>query len=281
MIRNEPVAPICKITSTTTWLYNKITQYLTEEDKVVARVFNNFQLKLCHWSIHDFYRFYTRPGCNPKFQSGYKNCNVYYYSITESVQILDELIKHQFDSDPIACENFLQRVYDVCERKIPKMNSICVISPPSAGKNYFFDTIINFYLNKGQLGNPNKHNNFAFQECENKRILLWNEPNYESSQTDHIKMVLGGDAYNVRVKQKKDAAVYCTPVIILTNNIVPFMVDPAFKDRVSQFTWKRMPILKDKDKKPNPMAYYYLLEKWGIIETPKEIVYSSSSSDSE
>ena len=57
---------------------------------------------------------------------------------------------------------------------------------PNSGKNYFFDCIIHYFLNFGQLGNFNKFCNCPFQECVNKRIILWNEPQMEASASETL-----------------------------------------------------------------------------------------------
>lgn len=80
-----------------------------------------------------------------------------------------------------------------------------------------------------------------------------------------LKMILGGDAYNVNVKNKPDTSVYRTPVILLTNNRIPLMFDIAFKDRVKVYTWRQAPYLKEYLKKPYPLALYFLLHKHKII----------------
>lgn len=137
-----------------------------------------------------------------------------YYEREESKDILLNLLRYQFDDDYELCIDFVRNLFNVCERKIPKLNTFLIYSPPSAGKNFFIDAVMDYYWNRGQLGNPNRFNQFAFMEATNKRIILWNEPNYESSSTDQLKMILGGDANTVRVKNKMDSAVYRTNVSI-------------------------------------------------------------------
>lgn len=114
-------------------------------------------------------------------------------------------------------------------------------------------------------GMANRHNTFAFQEAPNKRLLLWNEPNYESALTDTLKMMFAGDPFNVRVKHQSDTPVTRTPVIVLTNNVVPFMSDPAFNDRIKKYKWKAAQFLKQIDYKPIPIALFHVLDKYEII----------------
>lgn len=81
------------------------------------------------------------------------------------------------------------------------MNTICIIlSPPSCGKNFFSDAVCAFFLNYGQYGTANKTNNFAWADGAGKRLVLWNEPNYEEFSVDKMKEILGGDTTRVHVK---------------------------------------------------------------------------------
>lgn len=194
-----------------------------------------------------------------------------YYSMEESVEILDRLLKYQFDDDENEISKFLQDLVNVVDFQPPenpgsniKCNTFLVISPPSAGKNFFFDTLFTLCLNLGQLGTANKSNNFAFQDAANRRIILWNEPNYESSMTDYIKTLFEGGDTKVRVKMLGDAHVKRTPIIVLTNNHVNFMSDSAFKDRVIQYRWKTAPFLKECLLKPYPLSFFKILLKYEI-----------------
>lgn len=182
----------------------------------------------------------------------------------DSLEIVNQLLRYQFNDDDVEICKFLQSLVDVLDRKIPKCNSLSIMSPPSAGKNFFMDMIFAICLNYGQLGQANKNNVFAFQEAPNKRVLVWNEPNYESGLTDTIKMMLGGDPYTVRVKHNMDTHVKRTPVIILSNNMVNFMFEPAFRDRLIQFRWREASFLKEIDYKPYPMCFFDLLNKYNI-----------------
>lgn len=187
-----------------------------------------------------------------------------YGTLDESIEWIDDLLKFQFNDDEEQITNFLVSLVDIIDKRLPKCNAMVVKSPPSGGKNFFFDMVLAILVNYGQLGQANKHNVFAFQEAPNKRILIWNEPNYCSSLTDTLKMMFAGDPYTVRVKHQMDTHVKRTPVIILTNNTVNFMGDTAFKDRIVKFNWKAAPFLKDIDCKPYPLALFSILNKYNI-----------------
>lgn len=109
---------------------------------------------------------------------------------------------------------------------------------------------------------------FPFQDCINRRILLWNEINFMDSAIDTIKMLCAGDTMSVNIKFKSHVALYRTPLIILTNH--DRLRDPAFKDRMFAYTWNNAPFLKDYDKKPHPYAWPLLLHKYKIIALTQE-----------
>lgn len=260
-----PVSPIINIIDHPVYLSSNLKMLRARNCKLLD-ILDIIKMTFMRWSIKDFYdNIYSKDDCIPIFSAGHIPIDDYYYNIEESVSIMDELLKFQFDDNDELIYDFLNNLYNVLDRKIPKCNSFLVHSPPSSGKNFFFDACIDYFLNKGQLGKANKYNQFAFQDAAQKRIILWNEPNYESSNTDMLKMILGGDAYNVNVKNKPDMAVYRTPVILLTNNIIPLMTSSAFVDRIKMYTWKQAPYLKGYNKKPYPLAMYHLFVKHKIM----------------
>lgn len=140
-----------------------------------------------------------------------------------------------------------------------------ILSPPNAGKNFFFDAVIHYFLNFGQLGNFNKYNSFPMQECVNKRIILWNEPVLEASAVETLKTIFGGDTANAKVKYQNDAIITRTPVIVLSNNDV-FPKDEAFRSRIISYEWRACDDLKKLKKKPWPLAFYTLLEEYKILD---------------
>lgn len=229
-----------------------------KNDAYVTKAIQLYSDNLIRYTLRDYCNLLEK--CeNPLFYKG-----VVYGNVDESTNILVDLMRFQFDDQEEKIVNFLQFFVDIMDRRIPKRNCLVLYSPPSAGKNFFIDMICAIVVNYGQLGQANRHNLFAFQEAPNKRMLIWNEPNYESAMTDTIKMMFAGDPYNVRVKHSADIPVTKTPVIVMTNNVCPFMGDPAFKDRIKMFSWKPALFLKDINYKPHPMSFYRLLNKYNI-----------------
>lgn len=252
------VSPICAI--------RDISEFRDDDDlsdprskDYIAAAFDDFGRDLNSMSLRELHTMLTDTNADPVFMS-----SMHYGTLTDSVVWIDDLLRLQFHDDNELICKFLHNLVDVIDRRIPKLNSLSVYGPPSSGKNFFFDMIFAICLNYGQLGQANRNNVFAFQEAPNKRVILWNEPNYEPCLTDTIKMMLGGDPYTVRVKNNADAHVRRTPIIILTNTVVQFMVDLAFRERLVQYQWSAAPFLKDVELKPYPMAFFEILNKYNV-----------------
>lgn len=266
LLEQFPVSPLTNICDHPKYLESDL-RFIRARKCCYQDGIDLFGKTIMRWSIEDFYnKLYSKEDCEPSFSAGHMPINDYYYDIESSLDIISKLLLYQFNHDEELVYNFLKDVYDVCNRNIPKLNTLLIFSPPSAGKNFFVDFVVDYFLNKGQLGTANKQNNFAFQDAYGKRIIFWDEPNYEAAAVEQLKKMCAGDSYTVFVKNKPDMAVYKTPVFILTNNQISIMNSPAFKDRITQYRWTAAPFLKDCDKKPYPLAFYHLLCKYKIIK---------------
>lgn len=266
MLQTYPICPPEAIVKHRIWRSDPDLRFKDLTHKEIKCAVNSFTDSLTTYSMFDYQQMYNKETCMPIFSAGYGNFENYYYNIENSVEVMDKLIQYQCGSDEDATLDFVNTLYNVLERKVPKLNCIVIYSPPSAGKNFFFDAIKDYYINCGHLSNANKYNAFPFQDAEGRRIVLWNEPNYSPEFLEPIKELLGGDSTTVNVKYMHDTPVYRTPMIVLTNNVVSFMTHPAFKDRVRVFNWMSAPFLKDYDKKPNPLAVYHYFKKFGLVE---------------
>lgn len=266
LLETTAICPLEAIKSEPCFLEN---DFLTDPDNSskVNEAIKIWSYKINNFLLRDFYNMYY---ANTMENLIFSRSKVY-YNLEESTKILDKILIHQFNDDEGDIKEFLQWLVNVVDKQPEgnpfantKFNAFLVHSPPSAGKNFFMDTLLSLLLNVGQLGSANKSNNFAFQDAANRRIILWNEPNYESSMTDYLKMLFEGGDTKVRVKMMGDTHVKRTPVLILTNNVVNFMNDNDFKDRIKQYKWKTSPFLKDLKLKPYPLSFFEILLKYQI-----------------
>lgn len=264
-----PCCPIETVINLKEYLEDPELRYIRKANKVLDEAMDAFGAELCMWRMRDFHDLYSKPDCNPKFQGGNRFDEIY-MDEEESLNVIVEFLEYQFDGDHEVILRFLTELYGVLERKEAKHNCILVISPPDAGKNFFFDMFFSYYLNYAVICRANRHNNFAFQDIYNKRLVHWNEPNYDSALTDMLKTILGGDQTFVNVKHRSNSSVSRTPIIITTNNVIPLMGDPTFVSRMTQWTWRAAPMLAKYKKKPHPFTAWNLMEKYGIFKVFKE-----------
>lgn len=173
-------------------------------------------------------------------------------------------MKFQFDNDKEKIYTFLLRLYEVVCKLKPKKNAFLVVSPPNGGKNLFFDCLLHSCINFGQMANFNKYNSFPLMDIVQRRIILWNEPNFEPAAEETLKTIFGGDSTAVRVKYQGDAIVQRTPVIILSNADI-FPKTSAFETRMWRYYWKTASYLKLIKKKPHPLGMFYLFLKYNIM----------------
>ena len=102
------------------------------------------------------------------------------------------------------------------------------------------------------------------QEAMQKRIILWNEPNYEPGKEEELKFLLGGYSMNIKIKHSADGNLRCTPIIILSNrDVIP--THGAFSSRIKKYNWTSQYWLKNFNKKPLPSAVFYLFLKYRIF----------------
>ncbi len=267
LFKMNPMCPMQGLLQHSVWLEHPEFKYLDGNDDQVKLALNNWSKRLCNWSTEMLWELYSAPGCNHIFSAGIRGIDEYYYSVEDSYDKMLQLLMFQFHDDSEQVANFVTDLYNVAERIIPKLNTILVHSPPSSGKNYFFDSIIDYYLNIGHLCRANKHSAFPFQDAESKRFMMWNEPNYAPEFIEVLKELLGGDSTNVSVKYKPEVPVYRTPFIVLTNDPnLSIIRAPAFADRMRVFKWRQAPYLKEFKKYLHPLATYKLFATYGLVK---------------
>jgi hypothetical protein len=195
---------------------------------------------------------------NPKY---YARSDNHYYNVDDSYAILMELLTFQF---PIAGElkSFIVDLYNILERKYPKMNSVYIEGPASAGKTYFATMICGFYLNVGHVKNIVRGQNFPLNDCVNRRLLVWNEPNCCTSAYDTVKMIAGGDPCPAAVKYQGDSVISKTPLLLTGNNCIFDKRKDVWNSRIKFVKWKTAPFLKNCKQYIHPMAYVKLIKQF-------------------
>lgn len=225
----------------------------------IVRVVNNFYNEMTLHELHT--HFSNLDPTHIIFNAPLGNVGDYYYPIDQSIKILTRLIMYQCSNRVDRYNEFMLSLKNILNREIPKVNTLYIVSAPNAGKNFFFDAVIHYCINFGQMGNFSRYDNFPLMDCVDRRVILWNEPCFEPSACETLKMILGGDTVPAKIKYQPDAIITRTPVIVLSNNDV-FPNDKAFNSRIKRYDWKTCPWLKKCNKKPHPLCIYHLLKKY-------------------
>lgn len=185
----------------------------------------------------------------------------YYMDVDQSLEVVLNLLDMQY---PGKTEEFVQRLFNICERVEKKRNSMFILGPPNSGKSWFFDMITSFYLNVGYVGNFNKYCAFPLNDCIDRRVLMWNEPNIESSAYDTVKMLAGGDPCPANVKYQSGCTITRTPLFFTSNSRLFDENDAVWSSRIYFEKWQKASILKEVSLFPHPMTWKKLVERYII-----------------
>nr|QTE04129.1 MAG: nonstructural protein [Lanius cristatus ambidensovirus] len=211
----------------------------------------------------------------PVFYSNNVNPFEYYHDEEDSFKYIMKLLAYQFQNDEDKIKTFLKNIVRWFNREgwlmedgsvNSKLNTVVCIGPPNCGKNYFWDCLVSLACNVGHIGRVNnKTNNFALQECVNRRLIVGNEISMEEGAKEDFKKLCEGTALNVRVKHKSDCVINKTPVLLISNSLLFLCSDPAFKDiRCKIYYWTQFEELKNSDKKPYPLVIFKVLDYFEI-----------------
>ncbi|XP_042143357.1 uncharacterized protein LOC121833794 [Ixodes scapularis] len=256
VIVQNPVSPLNSIIRTPVWLDSPDLRFIRLDDKRLQRAIQVFNEQLCNWTTLDYIQLYSTT--NPLFDAPHGNISAYYIDVSTSYgEAMVRLLEYQLGE---GVPEFVHDLYNLLELRVPKKNCMEVVSPPSAGKNFFFDAR-QLLFNRGTIHNFNRYSNFPLQDAVGKRWLIWNEPNGESAAYETIKKLFGDDVDNVAVKYSPDMIVTRTPVIVLSNNET-FPRDEAFNHRMLRYKWRSCPALKQYDKKILPLALILLFDNY-------------------
>ncbi|KAF5303636.1 hypothetical protein FQA39_LY09883 [Lamprigera yunnana] len=218
---------------------NTLRSESAEDLHLYGKEFINLSTRELYFKFNNSVRLYNAPN---------GEVSDYYYTLEESLLILEKVIMYQCWDDKGKFIQFFMDCLIICDKLKSKVNCLFIQSDPNGGKNYIMDSILHCNFHFGLVGNFNRYCSFPLMECIDKRILMWNEPSCEPSAFETLKMLLfGGDSCNVKVNYKSDTVISHTPIIILSNNDL-FPRDEAFCSRMIYYKWRTYPMLKDYNK---------------------------------
>ena len=199
-------------------------------------------------------------------KSGLKNCR--YLDLKQSYIVMCHLLNQQC-ADPL---EFLKQCISILDKTQSKVNTLAIIGPAGCGKTYFVETLAELSWTCGRPASTfNKHSAFPFDDCLNKRMLLFNELSIAESHIDMLKSVFEGSLTTINCKYEKRAILQRTPCFITTNNNfildLPHVHQSAYNQRIIKHNWHPQPWLKDVHFYPHPLVWKQLYNHV-VTETP-------------
>jgi uncharacterized protein YacL (UPF0231 family) len=253
--------PTDSIVRSKPWLESSY-RFVRSNNQTFQTVLDSINSEWVHMSLEDMLFFWQGKEYIFWLDESWIKVNGKRYDVETSVKYAEEMLMYQFGCMD-GVKQFLQDLLNILDRRLPKKNAFEIESAPSSGKNYFIDPILLYMGSFGQITNCNRNNQFAFDNCFNKRVCLMNEPKFENSFRESLLMLFAGDTFSAQGKYKNVADIVKTPVIVLTN-ASPFSNSPQWNDRMIRYRWKRCEFLKDRNYKLDPRFFLELCNKHGI-----------------
>lgn len=176
-----------------------------------------------------------------------------------------EWLKRILKNNDIDLKKFGTDVFDIMDKRLPKINTLMLKGPANAGKTLIAESIARaciFYCNIQQFA---KGKNFIFMDAVGKRCCMINEPRITDEHAEVLKNVLEGAAVHVDVKFKTGQMLQRTPVVIATNHDLSMFLqqtkaqnEAAYKSRLIEYRLKTMPTLQECKYQLHPGLWYYV-----------------------
>lgn len=252
-----PLSSTCELTE---WMKDEYLAYYGKRDNDYQRAVDHVTRTTMYHTCDEIWKLINEGTRLPVWHARTPN---HYLSDTKSLALVKSVLRNQYETvDEV--RKFVQRLFDICERKDPKKNTMSIVGPPNCGKSWFFDLVCAFYVNVGHIPNFTRGDHFPLNDCVGRRIIYWNEPNIMPSAYDTLKMLWGGDPCPANVKYQGHSLINRTPVIMTGNrNVIPHR--PEFDTRVYRENWKQSPMLKGVKGYPSPKTLYHLYQMFDLV----------------
>jgi hypothetical protein len=260
----HPHVPMDAIVRSEPWL-NSQFRFVCTSDTALRDVVDVFNSYVCNYSVEELAMFWgTRKylywDTKKSVGEGFHRM-----SLLDSIDWGIALLHYQFDNEEALVYDFLNSMYKLLNKTENKKNCLEVVSPPTAGMKWFFDSVLAFCTSIEQVENARKNSQFPFDNCFNKRLLYLNEPNFEYSFEEKLLQLFAGDPMSENTKHKPFCQIKRTPVIV-TGNVCKFKNEARWNHRMWRFRWKHAPLLKYCPGKPHPLMLWHLFVRYNIVE---------------
>ena len=253
ILNKTAIRPLIEIVNAPHYLDHGDLELKRENDKDVQNCISARKARMIHWTLADYKKFYEDPEVKLLWGAlNFDHFKEYYYDYDESVEITKDFLKFQFDNNEDVIIQFCTELLNILERKVRKRNCMTIVSEHTSGKNWFFDSIFDYYMNTGMVQNSNRYSTFPFMDIAGARIGFWNEPNYEPKVVEELKNLFEGKSFPAAVKYQGHRGLRLCPIIVMSNREPTYARMPEFSNRIYLWRFKQNPNLRDKDMYPRP-----------------------------
>nr|UQT02526.1 nonstructural protein [Red mite densovirus 1] len=251
--------PFTKCLGSPLWNKNAKTKWITKKDKAIQAVQDVIYKEWAYLSVEQIMDIYNMlPGKGPRWNAGLRCPIQFFLNINTSIKVIKYILKKQTGH----VKHSVQAIYDLLNKVKPKRNTLMIVGAPNAGKTYLVESLAQFCHNTGYLANFNRTTAFPLNDCVDRRLIIWNEPNFEESAAETLKMILGGDKLAANKKWEDHAHIDRTPVIITTNAQIFNMSNPVWSSRILVWNWQSLPALKYYTKPIHPAVWINIFEEY-------------------
>lgn len=254
--------PIEKASTKVSWLQDPYLRSINESKQIYKDALSLFERQIQILSIQQIYQELEK--ATPLF-GALHDTNDHYETREDSITKLEYFLSYQLNDE---LDDFMDFLFNLLNKTSGKFNCLNIIGAPSSGKTYFARLIKEAMITSGQILNMSRNNNFPFNNCVGKRLLHWDEPAFDPSALEEIKLIFSGDELPANIKFQNVTTITRTPVIV-TANMNVFPNETAFHIRIKHFRFRTMSDLKDW-KYLHPMCLYDLFIRRGYIENMYE-----------
>lgn len=190
-----------------------------------------------------------------------------FMTVDDSLSFFETILNH----NRINKEKFVRDVFNVCNKSLPKRNTLCLIGAPNAGKTLIADSIVKSFIYYGSLQQMNGLSTFEFASAMHQRIVLVNEPRITDKTIELFKNILEGHPVSIDEKFKAPQVLERTPIIIAgNNNLVLFTTQreinlAAVQARTYWYELRPCDELKACHAGLNPRMWLTLLSEFDLI----------------
>ena len=116
-------------------------------------------------------------------------------------------------------KEFARKLTRVINRRSGKRNTFWVSGISNAGKTQLMLSFVEAYFpNSYGVPNNSVRTSFTFNDCMNRRVILWEEPYINADNIEDCKLLFGGQDLRTDAKYQTGAIVESTPIIITSNH---------------------------------------------------------------